>query len=86
MARMGWRMTGDAAEFLAVAGAFLHTPPHPVLLTPIPAGAAEDLAATLADRPLAGVNGHVEAAGAFAASSATGSATAAFSCGRPTGG
>lgn len=61
---LGW-WTDEAGT---VGGAFLHTPPHPVLLTPIPAGAAEHLAATLADRPLAGVNGHVEAAEAFAAS------------------
>lgn len=114
---MGWHTTGDAAEFIAVAGtflrrerarntvlltvaetmrrnpalyragqdanpaalplfgwwtagavggAFLHTPPFPVLLTAVPAEAAADLAAKmLADRPLAGVNAHPEVAAAF---------------------
>jgi GNAT superfamily N-acetyltransferase len=51
----------------AVGGAFLHTPPHPLLLTAVPAGVAAGLAAALADRPLRGVNGYVEAAEAFAA-------------------
>jgi GNAT superfamily N-acetyltransferase len=59
----GW-WTGQAG---AVGGAFLHTPPHPLLLTAVPAGVAEALAAALAGRPLRGVNGHVEAAEAFAA-------------------
>ncbi len=124
MAGMGWRTTGDVAEFLAAAGAclwrertrntviltvseqlrvnpglhsgqaeaggrpdparqplfgwwadqagavggaFLHTPPHPLLLTAVPADVAAGLAAALAGRPLSGVNGHVEAAQAFAA-------------------
>ena len=58
----GW-WTGQAG---AVGGAFLHTPPHPLLLTAVPADVAEALAAALADRPLRGVNGHVEAAEAFA--------------------
>ena len=49
-----------------VAGAFLHTPPHPLLLTAVPAHAAEDLALTLAGRPLPAVNGYAEAADAFA--------------------
>ncbi len=51
----------------AVGGAFLHTPPHPLLLTAVPADVAADLAAALAGRPLRGVNGYVEAAEAFAA-------------------
>jgi GNAT superfamily N-acetyltransferase len=122
MAGMGWRTTGDVAEFLAAAGdylrrerarntvpltvseqirvnpakyapspsagpgdaaaplfgwwtgsdgkvdgAFLHTLPHPLLLTAVPAQAAEDLAVTLAGRPLPAVNGYAEAADAFAA-------------------
>jgi hypothetical protein len=124
MAAMGWRTTGDVAEFLAAAGeylwrepasntviltvseqlrltparyqasgggdpeavlarrpllgwwtdqagatggAFLHTPPHPLLLTAVPAAVAADLAVALAGRPLGGVNGYVEAAEAFAA-------------------
>ncbi len=50
-----------------VGGVFLHTPPHPLLLTAIPPGVAADLATALADRPLSGVNGHVTAAEAFAA-------------------
>jgi GNAT superfamily N-acetyltransferase len=124
MAGMGWRTTGDGAEFLAAAGeylererarntviltvseqlrlnparysapaggdagavlargpllgwwtdqagavggAFLHTPPHPLLLTAVPAAVAADLAVALAGRPLGGVNGYAEAAEAFAA-------------------
>ena len=51
----------------AVAGAFLHTPPHPLLLTAVPAGVAAGLAGALAGRPLAAVNGHVETAREFAA-------------------
>ena len=50
-----------------VSGAFLHTPPYPLLLTAIPRGVAADLATALAGRPLSGVNGHVAAAEAFAA-------------------
>lgn len=50
-----------------VRGAFLHTPPFPLLLTAVPAGAAASLAATtLAGRPLAGVSAYQEAAVAFA--------------------
>jgi GNAT superfamily N-acetyltransferase len=124
MTRMGWRTTGDVAEFLAAAGdylsrerarntviltvseqlrvnpapgtrppaaggrqdpagrplfgwwadhagavtgAFLHTPPHPLLLTAVPADVAAGLAVAIADRPLSGVNGYIEAAEAFAA-------------------
>jgi RimJ/RimL family protein N-acetyltransferase len=51
-----------------VRGAFLHTPPFPVLLAAIPAARAAELAAvTLAGRPLSGVNAHPEAALAFGA-------------------
>lgn len=51
-----------------VAGAFLHTPPFPVVLTAVaPAVAAELATVTLADRPVPGVNAHPEVAGAFAA-------------------
>jgi predicted GNAT family acetyltransferase len=59
----GW-WTGETG---AVGGAFLHTPPYPLLLTAVPADVAVDLAATLAGRPLPGLNGHVETAAAFAA-------------------
>jgi GNAT superfamily N-acetyltransferase len=59
----GW-WTGRAG---AVSGAFLHTPPHPLLLTAVPAGVAASLPAALAGRPLRGVNGYAEAAEAFAA-------------------
>lgn len=49
-----------------VSGAFLHTPPFPLLLSAVPAGAAASLVrTTLAGRPLAGVNGYAEAAQAF---------------------
>jgi GNAT superfamily N-acetyltransferase len=51
----------------AIGGAFLHTPPHPLLLTAVPADAAADLAVALTARPLNGVNGYAEAAGVFAA-------------------
>ncbi len=51
----------------AVAGAFMHTPPFPVVLAPVALEAAAELAAvTLAARPLGGVNGHPEVAEAFA--------------------
>ena len=56
------------AKVAPVNGAFLHTPPFPVVLTEVPAGAAADLAAkTLQRRPLAGVNSYDEAATAFGA-------------------
>ena len=51
----------------AAGGAFLHTPPHPLLLSAVPANVAEGLAAALAGRALRGVNGHADAAEAFAA-------------------
>jgi predicted GNAT family acetyltransferase len=50
-----------------VLGACLQTPPHPLLLTTMPAGAAPQLAALLAGRPLPGVNGLDSDARAFAA-------------------
>jgi len=50
-----------------VAGAFLHTPPHPLLLTAVPSDVARELALTLNGRPLTGVNGYPEAAESFAA-------------------
>jgi GNAT superfamily N-acetyltransferase len=61
----GWWAGAAAAP---VKGAFMHTPPFPLLLTAVPAGAAADLAATtLDDRPVAGVNSSAESAAAFAA-------------------
>lgn len=59
----GWYADGGGA----VAGAFLHTPPHPLLLTEVPAGVAAGLAGALAGRPLTAVNGHVATAREFAA-------------------
>ena len=61
----GWWTDASAAP---VMGAFMHTPPFPVLLTAVHAEAAADLAArTLGGRPIAGVNSYVEMAEAFAA-------------------
>jgi len=52
----------------AVRGAFLHTPPFPVVLSGMPAQAAAELAAkTLAGRPISGVTAHADAAAAFSA-------------------
>ncbi len=59
----GWWRDGDAD----VAGAFMHTPPYRLRLTAVTAGAAVDLAAVLAGRPLNGVNAYAEAARPFAA-------------------
>jgi GNAT superfamily N-acetyltransferase len=51
----------------AVAGAFMHTPPFPVVLTAVAVDAAAVLAAvTMAARPLGGVNAYPEVAEAFA--------------------
>jgi GNAT superfamily N-acetyltransferase len=51
----------------AVAGAFMHTPPFPVVLTAVAREAAAELAAvTMATRPLGGVNAYPEVAEAFA--------------------
>lgn len=50
----------------AVRGAFMHTPPFPVLLSAVPAEAAVSLAKqTLAGRPMAGLNAYAETAAAF---------------------
>jgi GNAT superfamily N-acetyltransferase len=59
----GW-WTGHADE---VGGAFMHTPPHPLLLTAVPAAAVAELAAGLAGRPLRAVNAYPDAAWGFAA-------------------
>lgn len=59
----GWWTADDGA----VGGAFLHTPPFPVLLTAMPLAAAAELAARTLGRPLAGVNAYDEVATAFAA-------------------
>lgn len=58
-----WRPDGAT-----VRGAFLHTPPHHVLLTAMPPEAGADLAGLLAadGRPVTGVNGEEETANAFA--------------------
>lgn len=59
----GWWTDGGK-----VRGAFMHTPPFPVLLSAVPVAVAADLAAkTLAGRPLAGVNALDDAATAFGA-------------------
>lgn len=59
---LGW-WTGASG---GVGGAFLHTPPFPVVTTDVPARVAEDLAVVLAGRPLAGVNADRAVAEAFA--------------------
>lgn len=59
----GWWTSEDGQ----VDGACLQTPPHPLLLTAVPADVAADLAATLKGRKLPGVNGHLDVAEAFAA-------------------
>jgi GNAT superfamily N-acetyltransferase len=59
---LGW-WTGPAGE---VGGAFLHTPPFPLLLTAVTPSAAAELALALAGRPLAGVNAVPAVAEAFA--------------------
>jgi len=63
MPLFGW-WTGLDDE---VGGAFMHTPPHPLLLTAVPAGAVAELAAGLAGRPLSAVNAYPDAAWQFAA-------------------
>lgn len=51
----------------AVTGAFMHTPPFPVVLTAVaPEAAAELAAVTMAARPIGGVNACPEVAQAFA--------------------
>src|SRR5215469_1697607 len=65
----GWWTAGDGA----VGGAFLHTPPFPVLLSQVSCAAAAALATTtLAGRPLTGVNAYDEVAKAFATAWADG--------------
>jgi hypothetical protein len=64
MPLLGW-WTGPAGE---IDGAFLHTPPFPLLLTAVPRPAAAHLALALARRPLAGVNADPAVAEAFAGS------------------
>jgi GNAT superfamily N-acetyltransferase len=61
----GWWRSADGG----VDGAFLHTPPYPVLLTRLPRLAVEPLAEALfaLGRPLPGINAAVDAAEAFAA-------------------
>jgi GNAT superfamily N-acetyltransferase len=51
----------------AGGGAFLQTPPHPLLLSAMPAGRVPELAEFLSKRPLPGVNGLIADAEAFAA-------------------
>jgi RimJ/RimL family protein N-acetyltransferase len=61
----GWWRPGDGP----VTAAVLHTPPYPVLVTPLPAGAAPPLARGLLarGRALAGVNGEQTDSARFAA-------------------
>jgi GNAT superfamily N-acetyltransferase len=61
----GWWRAEDGA----VTSAFLHTPPHPVLLTSVPPQAIAPLTETLAvaDHTVAGVNADAAVAEAFAA-------------------
>jgi predicted GNAT family acetyltransferase len=59
--QFGWWSEGES-----VAGAFVHTPPYPLLIGPAPVDAAAALVGALADRPLSGVNGPAEVARAFA--------------------
>jgi GNAT superfamily N-acetyltransferase len=56
----GW-WTGETG------GAFMHTPPFPLVLTAVPGDAVADLAAALAGRPLSGVNAYPDTAREFAA-------------------
>jgi predicted GNAT family acetyltransferase len=58
----GWWVEGGE-----VSGAFLQTPPHPVLLTGSPDAAVTGLAEALAGRTLPGVNAAGDAAARFAA-------------------
>jgi predicted GNAT family acetyltransferase len=59
-----WELPGGA-----VRGAFLHTPPHPLVLTRLPPEAAAALASTLARAawPVTGITASRDAAAAFAA-------------------
>jgi GNAT superfamily N-acetyltransferase len=60
---LGWWAEGGSGT---VRGAFLHTPPFPIVVTDVPAAVAEDLAAALAGRPIGGVNASPATARAFA--------------------
>jgi len=70
---LGWFET-DAADGAederagAIQAVFVHTPPHPLLLSPLPDGAAELLVAALIDagRSPSAVDGPVDSAQAFA--------------------
>jgi predicted GNAT family acetyltransferase len=57
----GWWSAGGE-----ITGAFVHTPPHPLLPTSLPDTAVPALAAALAGRALSGVNASAEVAQAFA--------------------
>ena len=63
----GWWSAGEGRGATATpSGAFLHTPPFPVLLSAVPAEAAVSLAKqALAGRLLTGVNAYPETAKAF---------------------
>lgn len=61
-----WSDASGPGQLGAVGGAFLHTPPFPVLVTDVPAEVAQDLALVLAGRPLPGVNADRAVAEAFA--------------------
>jgi GNAT superfamily N-acetyltransferase len=63
-----WTDNTDNGATSPVMGAFMHTPPFPLLVTAVPAEAAADLAAkTLNGCPVIGVNSYGETAAAFAA-------------------
>src|SRR5579875_3313499 len=64
----GWWQPDDGTG--AIGGAFVHTPPRPVALSPVPAQAAADLAVRLAGvrHPVSEVTGEQAAAQAFATS------------------
>jgi GNAT superfamily N-acetyltransferase len=55
-----WRPDGGP-----VSGAFLHTPPHPVLLATMPPEAAAALAGELTGRGIQGINGESDVVAAF---------------------
>ncbi|MEO3813597.1 GNAT family N-acetyltransferase [Sphaerisporangium sp. B11E5] len=59
---LGWYATGGE-----VAGAVLHTPPHPLLLGDIPVAVVPELAEAVRDREIAAVSGPKEQVEAFAA-------------------
>jgi RimJ/RimL family protein N-acetyltransferase len=63
----GWWADAGAGAGGQLGGAFMHTPPYPLLLTAAPADAVAALAATLTGRPLTAVNAYPDAARSFAA-------------------